>query len=370
MKLLARTGAWHGYAAALLSALTLAVFDISFVMQTANDAARSGVLTGLLILLNLTGGVACWQWLRLSQRQRLSERSLREILQAGIDGAPVDADRPLTQLAESLVQQRHSDSERLCAALQLLQGLQQQVAAASMAGQSSQQQAALQQACAAVEQISGGAQEIVDLVAMISESTLETLGSIEGASNKVNQTSAEITTQAQHLDAVENTLQRVGNQVAEIAGFLSVIEEIADQTNLLALNAAIEAARAGEQGRGFAVVADEVRSLAKKTRDATDSITRKIEDLNRSSEHTGQLMSQARSALQQSSAEVGTIGEVMSEISAAFSVVNEMMASVTSSCEQEFGSIQQITTLLQSLEGEDASARVLAQLQQSMATQV
>src|SRR5690606_25323724 len=84
---------------------------------------------------------------------------------------------------------------------------------------------------------------------------------------------------AQQLTTTSDVMSRVNDEANNIGGILATIRGIAEQTNLLALNAAIEAARAGEQGRGFAVVADEVRSLAGRTQQATDEIRQMIETL-------------------------------------------------------------------------------------------
>lgn len=106
----------------------------------------------------------------------------------------------------------------------------------------------------------------------------ETASAIKAIADEVNQSATVINSLAKNSD--------------EIAQFLNVIREIAEQTNLLALNAAIEAARAGEQGRGFAVVADEVRTLAGRTQDATSEIQRIIEQLQQGAEKSVAAMQQ------------------------------------------------------------------------------
>ena len=127
---------------------------------------------------------------------------------------------------------------------------------------------------------------------------------------------------------VASTVTQLGKGSEQIGKIISVIDDIADQTNLLALNAAIEAARAGEQGRGFAVVADEVRKLAERTTKATKEITDMIESIQRETQNAVQAMEQEIKEVQVGVEATSASGAALREIIKLSEDVGDMIATI------------------------------------------
>ena len=133
----------------------------------------------------------------------------------------------------------------------------------------------------------------------------------EGLAKKVVHSISEINSLAQEL---QKSMQSLGQQAESIGGVLSVISDIADQTNLLALNAAIEAARAGEAGRGFAVVADEVRKLAEKTMTATTEVGHSIGGIQLATQNNARRFVDVAASVEQATNLASISGEALREI--------------------------------------------------------
>ncbi|WP_444994786.1 methyl-accepting chemotaxis protein [Aliikangiella sp. IMCC44359] len=144
----------------------------------------------------------------------------------------------------------------------------------------------------------------------------------------INQLANEIESAAVVIDRLEQYSTNIG-------AVLDVIRGIADQTNLLALNAAIEAARAGEQGRGFAVVADEVRTLASKTQESTSEIQEMIERLQSGTREAVAVMESSREEASNSVGQTARAGESLGKITQAVNVINDMSTHIASAAEEQ-----------------------------------
>ncbi|WP_026376576.1 methyl-accepting chemotaxis protein [Aestuariibacter salexigens] len=162
----------------------------------------------------------------------------------------------------------------------------------------------------------------------VDKEAVQALQSVRSSVNEMSSLSNE-------LQNASSVITQVGIEVEKITAILQVIENIADQTNLLALNAAIEAARAGEQGRGFAVVADEVRSLASKTQGSTEEIKDMINTLQVSAKQAVEVMRNSMSRSESTSNSIMDTSANLETISKAVNILTEENTMIATSAEEQ-----------------------------------
>ncbi|WP_371913936.1 methyl-accepting chemotaxis protein [Pseudomonas sp. 35 E 8] len=193
----------------------------------------------------------------------------------------------------------------------------------------------IEQAATAVTEMSAAVDEVAGNAVSSAEASQASDEDSKHGHYQISQTISSIQNLVDEVLGASNKAEGLAVQAQDISKVLEVIRGIAAQTNLLALNAAIEAARAGEAGRGFAVVADEVRSLAQRTQDSTEEIEQMItgiqqgtqdtvEALNSSAEHAGQTLQRANSA-----------GSALEKITAAISQISQRNLVIASAAEQQ-----------------------------------
>jgi methyl-accepting chemotaxis protein len=151
----------------------------------------------------------------------------------------------------------------------------------------------------------------------------------------VDQTIRAVESLADHIHSTTSLIHTLGEKSQAISSVSDVIRGIAEQTNLLALNAAIEAARAGEQGRGFAVVADEVRTLAQRTQESTHSIQKIIQELQSGTAAAVVAMDSSREQTQEAVTETKETGVALDNVLADMNRIFEMSQQIATASEEQ-----------------------------------
>ena len=197
------------------------------------------------------------------------------------------------------------------------------------------QQKGIEQTRVAVSDMNASVTNIAENASLTAESVNQASDLSKTGSKVVGQTVDSIGNLAKSVSEASDVVDRLENDVEQVGTVLSVIRGIAEQTNLLALNAAIEAARAGEQGRGFAVVADEVRTLASRTQDSTTEIQSTIEKLQSAAQEAVETMNAGRTMAESSVEEAARAGESLSAIENTVSEINAMATNIATATEEQ-----------------------------------
>ncbi|NJD06828.1 MAG: DUF3365 domain-containing protein [Methylococcaceae bacterium] len=197
------------------------------------------------------------------------------------------------------------------------------------------QQTETEEVARAMSEMADSVQDVARSAAKAAETTRDAGERARGGQQVVEKTVDAITQLAAEVERAAGVIHELENDSDSIGKILQVIKGIADQTNLLALNAAIEAARAGEQGRGFAVVADEVRSLSARTQQATVEIQRTIEQLQEKSRQAVAVMQDSRNRAQDGVRQASMAGQALEDITLMIATITDQNAQIASAAEQQ-----------------------------------
>ncbi|TWC33271.1 methyl-accepting chemotaxis protein [Pseudomonas sp. SJZ079] len=213
-----------------------------------------------------------------------------------------------------------------------------------------QQQAQMSQIATAATQMAATAQSVAQSCEQAAVEAGQTREIASQSNQRSVRTSASMRQLSSRLGDSAATLQQLRVQTEQITRVVDVIKGIAEQTNLLALNAAIEAARAGEQGRGFAVVADEVRSLSQRTQNSTAEIAQTVADLHKV---VGQSVSLMEEAVSQAEGDVGSVlamGEDLAGIVESVQRVSDRLAQIATAAEQQAATADEVSGNIQQVD--------------------
>ena len=193
----------------------------------------------------------------------------------------------------------------------------------------------IQQAATAVNQMTAAVDEVASNAVSTSEASRQATTEAEDGREQVAQAVSGMRSMVVEINESTQSVESLANQVREIGNVIDVIRAIADQTNLLALNAAIEAARAGEQGRGFAVVADEVRALAHRTQVSTVDIEKMIGAVQVGADGAVAAMNKSLSWANNTQSLAQNAGEALQRITASVAKINERNLVIASASEEQ-----------------------------------
>ncbi|WP_028865865.1 methyl-accepting chemotaxis protein [Psychromonas aquimarina] len=200
-----------------------------------------------------------------------------------------------------------------------------------------------EQIVAAVEEMSATADAMATDAANTAQLTQKASDASDLSQSTVNQAQQTVTALVQDVDSTALNVQQMSDETDGINAILSVIGAIAEQTNLLALNAAIEAARAGEQGRGFAVVADEVRNLASRTKDSTEEIESALSSLLKGNQSVVDAMDTTKERCQETANGMSGVTESLGTVTQFVGEMNDLSTQIATAAEEQSCVTQEVS---------------------------
>jgi methyl-accepting chemotaxis protein len=366
------------------AAQVVARVDQAYVTEDRSMQAElkknSWLIIGSSALALLVGLIAAWVMTRLIVAPLRSVIRVAQQIAAGDLSATVEVARrdEIGQLMQamqqmgaglsSIVSGLQAGIEQLASSAQSLSAVTEQtnLEVSSQKEETEQVATAMNQMAATVHDVARNAEEAAQAAQTADDK-------VESGQQVVRQSMVRIEQLADSATSASSSIESLSAQIQNIGMVLGVIKSVAEQTNLLALNAAIEAARAGEQGRGFAVVADEVRALAKRTQQSTEEIERLVSALRSAAHSSVQQIQNSGELVKLAVSDALQTESALGSIAAAVSLIQQMNQQIAAAAEQQSSVAEEINRSVTSIrasadqsslamQGNAASSIELAQL--------
>lgn len=303
--------------------------SVKMVLALAIASVIATIVLALMLTRSIVGPIS--QALQVART--IASGDLSQRVQAEGNDEPAELLKALAAMRDSLsdtIEGISNASSQLASASEELNAVTEDSARGLR-----QQNNELEQAATAVNEMTAAVEEVARNAASTSEASRETDEHSRNGQDQVRQTVSSINALTNDLTETAENVESLAAEVNSITQMLDVIRAVAEQTNLLALNAAIEAARAGEQGRGFAVVADEVRALAHRTQQSTTEIEQMIGSVQKGAGNAVQAMQGSTSMAATTLRLAQAAGEALEGVTRAVSSINERNLVIASASEEQ-----------------------------------
>lgn len=342
---------------------TIGSYDIAFSSQSMSDALEDQIQINILTVLALLAAtlISVYILMRNLVLAPVDEvtRSLALIADGGGDltrRLSTESGNEIAALAHNFNRVMEHIADIIRNVVQVNEKVRANVSTMGRATEStvnstSQQLREIELVATAVEELSASATEIARHAGETAARTDATSVLAEEGNSIVNLSLDNVNRLTTQIETTAQKIQALKNNSVNIGSVMEVIRTIAEQTNLLALNAAIEAARAGEQGRGFAVVADEVRSLAQKTRSSTEEIEAMIVQLQRAADEAHQAMNTSTASARETIQTASKVGEALDKIRANITTINDMNHQIATASHQQSSVADEVSKNITAIHG-------------------